>query len=159
MCMLYILYIQYVNLCVSHSFSLGAIVVIWWSSQKQLALPVGSNLHSCVCCPYSDSSERRSVLALWPGCYQRVSTPQRGKAATKLLPCTLFSFFISVTLLGYCKRILHIPPISILRVFSLVWTGCARGWQNQGRWKEWKHIVWALTTIPLSLMYSRSIIL
>lgn len=89
-------------LCFSLSLSLtwGAIVVIWWSSQMRLALPVGSNLHSYVCCPHSESSERRSVLVLWPGCYQRVSTPQRGKTATQLLPCSLFSFSISVALLG-----------------------------------------------------------
>lgn len=54
------------------SLTRGTIVVIWWSSQLQLALPVGSNLHSCVCCPHSEPSERRSVLVPWPGCYHRI---------------------------------------------------------------------------------------
>lgn len=49
------------------------IVIIWWSSQLQLTLPVGSNLHSC---PHSESSEWRSVLVLWPGCYQGFYPPE-----------------------------------------------------------------------------------
>ena len=57
---------------------------------------------------------------------------------------SLFSLFF----LHLCRSLrvmqMHSPdpsthPISILRVLSPVWAGCARGWQNQGRWNEWKH--------------------
>lgn len=71
----------------------------------------------------------------------------------------VLSFLSSSLLLskGNANAVHHIPPtttISILRVLSPVWTGCARGWRNQGRWNEWKCILWALTSIPLSLVFT-----
>ena len=140
-----LLYIQCIQPPPTLSFSLtrGTIVVIWWSSQLQLALPVGSNLHSCVCCPHSEPSERRSVLVPWPGCYQRIFFyPPEGQ------DCHTAPSLFSLFFLHLCRSLrvmqMHSPdpsthPISILRVLSPVWAGCARGWQNQGRWNEWKH--------------------
>lgn len=67
--------------------------VIWWSCRLQLRFASGMRCALlCVHCPHSESSERRSVLVLWPGCYQRVFTAQRGKTATQLLRSPLFSF-------------------------------------------------------------------
>lgn len=59
--------------------------------------------------PRSDSSERRSVLVLRPGCYQ--SPPPRGPRLPPWLLCCSFSFSVSVTLSGQCRYTLHIPRL------------------------------------------------
>lgn len=110
---------------------------LWWSSQTQLAVSLGSNLNSCLHCTHRESSVGRSVLAPQLECYQRVFfTPQRGTTTTQLL--LLFApFFLH---LCHSLRVMQMhtpcPSISILGFFSPAWTCYAWGLAGTGK-VEW----------------------
>lgn len=98
--------------------------------------------------PGSESSERRSVLVPWPGCYQSFhpSPPpphpaqRRSQPATPFLPSS-FLFFLH---LHRSQRAMQMhatnhPPTTPICYFKSLFpsvSGSARGWQNQGRWDE-----------------------
>lgn len=114
----------------------GFFLCFWWSSQTQLAVSLGSSLHSCLHCTHSESSVGRSVLAPRLECYQRVFTPQRGKTTTQLL--LLFApFFLH---LCHSLRVMQMhtpcPSMSILGFFSPAWTCYAWGLGGTGK-VEW----------------------
>lgn len=95
------------------------VAVIWWSSQLQLALPVGSNLRV----PAWHWVVRKEKCP----CSTPPFPPKRSEAATAV-PLLFSLFFLHLChSLGAMQIHSPYPPISILRVFSLVWMGLCSG--------------------------------
>lgn len=99
--------------------------------------------------PGSESSEWRSVLVPWPGCYHLNRQPRGGSACHLALPL-LFSFLSPSPSLSQGNANAWTPaptpPHCYFKSLLPSVSGSARGWQNRGRWddsrKGWVEVGW-----------------
>lgn len=118
----------------------SAFVVIWWSSGLQLASPVGSNLPSCMCGGLA-VSHLKGEVSLFRGLDVIgvfTPTPEEEEPACHAAPSLLFSFLSPSPSLskGNANACNKTPPHLYFKSLLPSVSGCARGWQNQGRWNE-----------------------